>query len=180
MLSDEIKKQIFLSIPISFTIKDTVFQAYKEYAYLANASEHLKNYPNDIYIVIDFADDEIYQSETPINYLLGQKMNVNGNIENQIGTRNTCALNLHIYTTWNPKYRNSPFDMSVITNTMQFWALRKLEQYVDYIQLKSIQPITETDDRILHVVVPCTFVYTNSIIETIKPIKTITYMVNDK
>lgn len=180
MLPQDIKTQIFLSIPISFTNNDKVYQIYKEYAYLANPSEYLKQYADNIYISIDFGDDEIYVNETPINYLLGKTINENGDIERQIGTRNRYTLTLHIYTTWNPKYRNIPFEMSNFLTMLQFWQLRTLEQYVDYIQPNSIQSITETDDRILHMVVPCTFTYTNSIIEIIKPIETISYTFNNK
>lgn len=182
MISPELRTQIFLSIPLSFECSEGTVGVFKEYAPLAKVSEYLKAHPKDIFIAIDFVDDEIYRDETPCNYVFdyGQKINPDDNTESitmRVGTRNRTALNLHIYATWQPNYQNTILLMEEILNKLQFWVIFDLEQIVDYAHVESIQSISETEDRILHRVIACSFVYTNTIPRTVDVVNDIDYTI---
>ena len=185
MISPELRKQIFLSIPLSFDCSEGTVGVHKEYAPFAKVTEYLKQYPKQIFIAIDFVDDEIYRDETPCNYVFNYGQNITQDdslnptkpITMEVGTRNRTALNLHIYATWQPNYQNTVLLLEEILNKLHFWVIFDLEKIVDYAHVESIQSIDETEDRILHRVISCSFVYTNTISREVDVINDIDYTI---
>ena len=58
---------------------------------------------------------------------------------------------------------------------MQHWVIFELEKLVDYPKFGSIQAIDQTEDRLLHRIVSCSFVYTDIVTTMVDTIKVVDY-----
>lgn len=174
MISPELENQIFLALPSTFTVNDITIPVYKERSAIAKVSEYLSKHPESLYMVIDYSGDEIFRQETSMNYWFDE-IPIGDKVQVVKGTRNQITLDIHLYMVYTviPMYRIGI--MEQILNQMQHWVIFELEKLVDYPKFGSIQAIDQTEDRLLHRIVSCSFVYTDIVTTMVDTIKVVDY-----